>query len=225
MILSTDAVAELNRELHPVYEQATISSICSIQECPTEANGCAVKIVFSTLNVAKEVEEMLQRFFEMTNDSRPSMFVDLWENAKEKYIRDCEQNKSKPSLTFPQVATQIWAPVYEKSKQIVQELSSLIMPLAKVREYPFPKEKNKLEERLRNLCIVVDTCRSLEGLVPIGEQWVREAVDRILKFYTLCKYADAADTLKELKEVLNLSGNFSIVKTLSEQVCYNFVVG
>ena len=76
------------------------------------------------------------------------------------------------------------------------------MPLAKVREYPFPKEKNKLEERLRNLCIVVDTCRSLEGLVPIGEQWVREAVDRILKFYTLCKYAAAADTLKELMRTI-----------------------
>ena len=217
----SDAVAELDRELHSVYEhEATISSICSIHECPTEANGCAVIIVFSTLNVAEEVEEMLQLFYEMANDSRPSMFVELWENAKEKYKRDCEQNKSKPSLTFYQVATQIWAPVYENCKQIVQELSSLTMPLNKVSEYPFPKEKNKLEERLRNLCIVVDRCKSLKGLDPIGEQWVREAVDRILKFYTLCKYAAAADTLKELKEALNLSGNFSIVKTLSEQVCY-----
>ena len=225
--LSSDAVADLRKELESVYKQdAEISSICSIKEVPAEASDCSViTIVFSTLNVAKAVEEMLQLFYEMADDSKPSMFIDLWEKSKEKYINDCEQNKLKPSLTFAQVATQIWAPVYEKSKQIVQELSCLTMPLTKVREYPFPKDKNKLEERLRNLCVVVDSCRSLEGLDPIGDKWVRDAVDRILKFYTLCKYADAADILKELKEVLKLSGNFSIVKTLSEQVYLVVCIG
>ena len=166
---------------------------------------------------------MLHLFFIMADKSKPSIFIELWKTGKRSYLHKCEHDRMAPSLTLPQVATLIWTPVYEESKQIVEELSSLSMSLLKVRKYPFPKEKTELEESLQNLCFVVNTCRSLEGLTLIdtGKQWLKEAVDRILKCYTLCEYADAAEIIKQLQEALWLTGNFSIMEKVLRLVSIN----
>lgn len=216
----SDAAAEVKNALSIGTDKA-ISSICESQKISGESHNGSVKevVVYYALKVEQEVDDILGLFYKMADQSKPSMFTELWEDARKNYLMDCERNKVKPSLTLPQVVTQIWAPVFEECNQIVEELSSLAMPLTKMKKYLFPKEKKKLEESLWNLCYVVDACRSLNGKEKIGQEWVREAVDRMLKYYTLCKYADAAEILGKLKEVLNLKGDFSLVKTLSEQVC------
>ena len=193
-----------------------ISDVFELQEHSIESDS--ISFASSILKLDVEVEEMLHLFTVMADESMPSMFTELWENARQKYINMCERNKKEMSLTLPEIVSEIWTPVYQESKQIVQELSSLTMPLMTLKKYAFPKVKDKLEKSLNNLCCVVDRCMKLEGKEEFGKEWVREAVDKMLKYYTLCTYADAAETFKKLKDVLKLTGDFSIVKTLSEQV-------
>lgn len=212
-IVATDNLKQMLKEHEP---ESKMSSLIQIQQHPEHAGKETV--VFHALKVEVEVEEMLLPFFIMADETKPSIFMELWEESRQKYLLECEREKIEPSLTLPQVATLIWKPVYKECKQILQELSSLTMPLKKLKDYSFPEEKDKLEQNLRNLCLVVDSCKLIEGETPTGDEWVRDTVSRMLKYRTLCKYADAAETLLKLKEALNLTGDYSLVEALSEQV-------
>ena len=214
----TAATDELDKMLKAHEPDTEMSSLIQVQYPAEQDYHATYEATVFTFKVEAEVEEMLRPFSIMSDENKPSIFMELWEKSKQKYLLECEQEKSTPSLTLPQVTTRIWKPVYNECKQILQELSSLTMPLKKLKEYPFPEEKEELEQHLRNLCQVVDSCMSIEGKEPTGEEWVRGTVNRMLKYRTLCKYANAAETLLKLKETLNLSGDFSLVETLSQQV-------
>lgn len=210
----------MKKVLQEVQKPETeISAICQTEQITDSQCGISDDVVtFSFLKVEKNIEDMLNYFYIMADDSKCSIFMELWEKARKKYLDACDRDRVRPSLTLPQVVVEMWSPVYEESQQIVQNLASFAMPLNQLKRYSFPKDKDKLDESIRNLSFVVNMCRKLEGKEQFGDHWVRDTVDRILKYNVLCKYAAAADTLEKLKNSLQLTGDFSIVKTLSEQV-------
>ena len=211
------ATEDLKRMLASHEPDAKMSSLVQTQQQPAK-HPREETIVFLAFKVEVEVEDMLLPFFIMADETKPSIFMELWEKSRQKYLIECEQEKKAPSLTLLQVTTLIWKPVYKECKQILQELSSLAMPLKKLKEYSFPEHKEELDKNLRNLCHVLDCCKSIEGETPTGDEWVRDTVSRMLKYCKLCKYADAAETLLKLKEAFSLTGNFSSVEALSQQV-------
>ena len=52
--------------------------------------------------------------------------------------------------------------------------------------------------------------------------WIRSAVERMQQYWTLSRYAKAAETVLELKRKLGLTGEFSLMETIARQVRLHF---
>lgn len=211
LIDSVDDVSDLEAKLPSVSTNASISKFCK-----TDDHG---KVTFFD-TFEEQVEEMIHLFHILVQKAEHNLFLELWVKKKQHYIRECEQSQRKPSLSLQQVVQNIWNPVYTECNQILQDLATLAMPVKKLNEYIFSnKSKENLELMLKYLFQSLHDCIKFQGReVVMGEEWIRDAVDRILQYRILCKYANAAKILRKVQSTWKLTGDFTVVEALSEQV-------
>ena len=125
-------------------------------------------------------------------------------------------------LSVEEIPTKLWGPVVNKCADLLTTLQQCTITLAVVDEY-FSKYKS------RNNAAMNDMISLFKGLCEFhdkfmknekDDQSIQNAVHLIEEYWSLCSYATAAKTCLEMKERLQLEGDFDEVEKLAEQVSF-----
>lgn len=126
------------------------------------------------------------------------------------------ESKSKLTVTFTDVVIRIWNPVFTQCCQLVESVQSRKIKLRDVDIYFRDYEgEHIISEHLRNLFSAIETCY---GRPVVTTGWIQASVHLMQQYWALCDQAKAANIILELKESLNLKGNFDIIENVASQV-------
>ena len=121
-------------------------------------------------------------------------------------------------LSIEDIVTKIWKPAFNECCQILESLNNCSIKLSEVNDrFLEYKDASTIKLQLEKLYKGVELCHSRKPpkKCPPG---INTAVERMQQYWTLCRYAKAAQTVLELKEKLELTGDFSLMETIAEKV-------
>ena len=127
--------------------------------------------------------------------------------------------KSNPELSIQDIVTKIWEPAFQECCRILESLRGRTMKLCEVdNRFKCYDDPGKIKSHLENLYKGVELCLGHNQHSTSSPGWIRSAVESMQQYWTLSRYAKAAKTILELKERLELTGDFSIMETIATQV-------
>ena len=162
-------------------------------------------------NVVKDVSDaVIDQVFSLTHHDGCSseVFKRHWAKHKKEY----SEKKVKPS-SLSDVVQELWINlVYAEFVEDLKSLSDgLKLSLDKVSVlFEGLSDIKVLEKELNKWC---------EAVKFDGEKsWVRVAAQKIIDYQKLARYSFTAKTLMEVKEALQLTGDFSVLQAFLDQV-------
>ena len=161
---------------------------------------------FSTENVPAE----LLRYLYIVGKKYPNdIFETCWQ----------QQSKSCANLhTFQAVYEMVCIPVLTECQEILVSLEQGTMTLENVEMYFWRFESNKLKNNLQHLCQGIKECfPSNKQLLP-PRNWVSTVATNIQKYKKRSSYVAAAKIVLMLKDSMKLTGDFTAVNTIVQQV-------
>ena len=172
--------------------------------CKTIGN----EVVCRYFAFAAPVFPILSQFTYLAKDYHTNTFQKMWNSQVQQY-------KGKP-LQYDDIVNLLWNPVFMSVSRFLQSLKSLTIPLKTVdhllKEYSSNQEKLKTEFLL--LENGISDCMNKKS----DTAWINTCVERMLLYHSLNQTATAAKIFLELKNVLVLTGDFSIVEKLADKV-------
>ena len=191
------------------------------KEYNAEYNDVAVKDLF--METTNSNQQPVCKYFtvkDMSNKLLKYLFVmgkkyhnDLFESCWRK------QCKSHNNLsTFTELHEMVCLPVLDECKEILSSLELKTMTLENVDKY-FQKfqQGTDLESNLNKLCQGIQQCFPDEKCLP-AKQWVPRVVLHIQEYKKINSYMNVAKIVLELKESMKLTGDFTVINTLAQQV-------
>ena len=197
-------MAELNEELDQKFEPKQIKSLCVSKGPSHLKNRCFV--------AAAPLDPIKLKYDFMVRHYQNDLFHRIWEHTS---IRAARAN---PELTIQDIVTKIWNPAFEECCRILDSLSTCSMKLREVDDR-FSRYNNSgtIKGHLEQLFKGVEICydRKPPNWCP---PWIDSAVERMQQYWTLSRYAKAAQTVLELRDMLDLTGDFSLMETIAKKV-------
>ncbi len=143
-----------------------------------------------------------------------SYLNDLWQSDLFRNIWRSKLSKAEAVVTFADVISKIWVPVFDTCCQLIDDVKTLNIKLKDVDHYfgRVGREQGSIHHNLRNLSTAIAACR---GAVADNFDWINIFVDRIMLYWSLHEQANAAATILKLKESLKLIGDFEIIESLA----------
>ncbi len=175
---------ELKREI------MNISDLCRLE---------SDKLQICCLKSAQPLDVFVDNFAVMMRNS-PNIFTcELKKKLKEALAR--VDTKITASDIFPQ----IWQPAFNFCLELLANLADQSMKLDFVDKH-LAKFSETLLNDVRNLAEAISSCGS-QCTPPIHE--LKLAVKKVQDYWRLCRYEDGARVFLQLRDVLNLKGDFS----------------
>ena len=199
---------ELVRELDQDFESKPIKSLC-ISTGPSHVeNHCFQSAL--PLDPIKVNYDFMVRHYQ--ND----FFHRIWERTAIRAAR-----ASTAGLTIPDIVTRIWNPAFEECCQILDSLNNCSITLREVddRFLRFNNNISTLKFHLEQLHKGVEVCHDRKP-PPRCPLWIDTAVERMQQYWTLSRYAKAAQTVLKLRDKLKLTGDFALMETIAKKVHY-----
>ena len=198
-------LVDLKRQLEANYDSCPINTLCT-------ADGSS-RFIYHRFQSAKPLEPIRMPFDFMQRLCQNDLFHRVWSNATRKAAR------RKDELTIQDIVDEIWRPAFKECEgTILGGMRDGSIKLQAVDSY-FRCYANieTIEGHLYGLYKGVELCygRTPSQTCP---PWIHEAVDRIHEYWTLSDYAAAAETVLELKDKLNLTGDFQVMTTIAKKV-------
>ena len=139
------------------------------------------------------------------------LFPRIWKSQTRAAIQENQD------LEINDIVTEIWEPTFLRCQKILDELHNGSMRLSIIDEHfgTYQTDLKKLERDLTSLCCGVWSC--LDQL-EVSTAWIKGVVQLIQQYWSLRHCTSAADTFLELKQRLQLEGNFDQVELLAAQV-------
>lgn len=195
----------LKLELKAGYDGYPINQLCTAQG-PSKFN-------IHCFQSARPLDPIRKLFDFMARLHKNDLFHRVWSST----IRKTAHKKNE--LTIQDIVDEIWRPAFKECESaILGGLSDGSIKLQAVDSY-FRRYNNTetIESHLHQLHKGVEYCY---GRVPPPRcpRWIQSAVARIGHYWTLGQYAAAAKTILELREKLGLTGDFSEISAIAEQV-------
>ena len=127
--------------------------------------------------------------------------------------------KANSELTISDIVTKIWNPAFEECCRLLDSLSNCSITLQEVddRFLRFNNNISMIKFHLEQLHRGVEECHNRK-LPPGCPPWIHSAVEHMQQYWTLSRYAKAAQTVLELRDMLNLTGDFSLMETIAKKV-------
>ena len=125
--------------------------------------------------------------------------------------------RGNPDLTIGDIVTHVWEPTFLQCQQLLDELQSRSIRLSVVDEH-FGRYQTRLDDLNRDLTKLCHGVNSCLNNFTAKTTWIRGVVQLIQQYWSLCRCADAAETFLELKQRLQLRGNFDVVEALAAKV-------
>ena len=189
------------------------------REFYAEYNDFAVKDLFAEITdssqpvciyfTVKDVpNELLKYLYIMGNKYRNDLFDSCWR----------ERHKQCNNLsTFMEVHEEVCMHVLDECKEILLSLEQKTMTLENVDKYFKKFQEPDLESNLNKLCQGMQQCFPDSELKP-ANQWVHTAVVHIQEYKKINSYLNVATIVLGLKKSMNLTGDFTVIDTLAQQV-------
>ena len=139
----------------------------------------------------------------------------LRENS-EKELKMTEKRKGRKIvlLSVNEVAELVWAPSNERLQSLQESLLSGTISFEELDKlFQVFKDSQDLAKEMRLLIL------KNESQVKASEDKMKKRIEQIERYYRLRNCIDAVWVILELKEGLNLHGDFRLVEDVGNQVC------
>lgn len=191
------------REINQDNLTKPINSLCYVETLDPKS------IHFPSFQLAQPLESILEHYYYLSSVHYSDFFQIIWSSK----LR--EISKMKSTLTIADVGTRIWKPVFSDCSDLIKKVSSKSIKLKEVDYYFRQAQADHIYDNLLNLFTAIEACN---GNTPDSFVWIRQAVHLIKQYWSLCKQAEAASTLLELKDSLKLTGNFDVIESVANKV-------
>ena len=162
---------------------------------------------FSTENVPTE---LLQHLYIVGKKYPNDIFETCWKQQCKLYVN---------LDTFEVVHKMVCTPVLNKCEKILVSLEQGTMTLEDVEKYFWSfHEANELKGNLEKLCQGIKECFPNHKQLLAPRSWVPSVVANIQEYKKLDGYIVAAKIVLQLKDSMKLSGDFTAVNTIVQQV-------
>lgn len=169
------------------------------------------KFKFNCFRSAAPLEEIKIKFDVMFQQYPTEIFGRIWDAHTRKAL--------KSEIRIEDIKTQIWNPAYEECLNLLESVHDKTIELNRVDHYfKSLRDQRKREKELTQLHLAVTQCVSGRRTKPSQVSWVSKAVSIMEKYWSLHSLADAANIVMTLKDEFSLTGDFKLIKRLSEQV-------
>lgn len=205
IVLTTVGSEHLIEKLHANYEDVCVKSLCS-------TDGDEHSLV-QLLEETAPLESMLNGYICLAESHASDVFEQVWHDQ----IRGLSAGGT---LSVADIRTQLWDPVIAKCIELMTTLQQCSITLSVVDEY-FHQYRYRKEAALINM---VNLCHGLSKYLTTCEakqveiQKIKEGIARMQQYWSLCDFANAAKICLDLKERLQLTGDFQMVEILAKQV-------
>ena len=173
------------------------------------------RITFIALKTASPLNVITNDYDIMSRRYPTRLFIEMW-NA---HMRTAV--KSQPQLSIQSIKTDIWDPCFQECQTLLNSLRDRTILLSRVDHY-FQGVQD-IKTQLCALHAGVRLCAPEQNNkkdIP----HICSAVDHIEKYWSLCRLAIAAEIVMDLKEKLVLTGDFSLIESLAEEVNDVFLI-
>ena len=190
----------LQEEFKTDFDDKHISHICS-----SDKNGAVVVHCFK---IAHSLNPILGKFDAISQKYSNDFFQTFW-------MRQKQQHEGTSHLNFANVV-QIWENTLEECIKFVESLRDRSISLSSVQELVEKREEENISLDISNLEAGICVCTG--ATPPTNPVWIRNCVMTMYQYQSLCHHASAAKVFIQLKETLQLTGDFSIVQKLAHKV-------
>ena len=137
------------------------------------------------------------------------LFTKRWKVAMNAAV----ENSTNTPLTLANICSEVWDPAFRNCQSLLDKLHDRSMKLACI-DRSFRQHGKDLEMQLGNLFAGVNACLGEKR----GGAWIKGVVRCIHDYWHLCNYRKAASAFLDLKQALNLQGDFRNVEKLATEV-------
>ena len=195
---------DLRDELDQNLDAAKLNSLC-VSDGPS-------KITFKHFRLAIPLDSIKSTYDFMSRHHQNDLFHRIWERTSIRAVREATE------LTIQDIVTKIWDPAFKECQRILDSLQDNSMKLQEVDDqFSSYDSPNVIQTHLHKLFKGVEVCcnRMQPQTCPT---WIRSAVQRMQEYWTLSRYAKAAQTVLDLRARLGLTGDFTQMETIATQV-------
>ena len=194
---------ELVRELDQDFESKPIKSLCISTGPSNFDNRC--------FQSAHPLDPIKMNYDFMVRHYQNDFFHRIWERTAIRAAR------ATAELTIPDIVTRIWKPAFEECCQLLDSLNNCSITLREVDDRFLRYNISTLKLHLEQLHKGVEVCHGRQP-PPRCPPWIDAAVERMQQYWTLSRYAKAAETVLKLRDKLKLTGDFTLMETIAKKV-------
>jgi len=208
-----------------MYLLLLIGSLAKIllQELNNDYNDVPVKELFDSdeshsvckFFSTKDVPTELLEYLYIVGKKYPN---DIFETCWRQQFKSCAD-----LLTFKAVHEMVCIPVLTECKEILVSLEQGTMTLENVEYYLWRFDINELKTHLQNLCQGLRECFPNDKQLLHHRNWVPSVVANIQEYKKIRSYRDAARIVLLLKDSMKLTGDFTAVNTIVQQVIQHLI--
>ena len=197
-------LSDLMSEVVQDFSSKPICSLCSVNEDSTA-------IEFKCFLQARPLHiRRVPLFYSLFSGNHHSdLFQKIWKSKLDEVLR------TKVKLTFEEVATKVWDPVFEECSELVDSVRGRTLKLKKVDSYFLQLKVGSVSQNLKDLYTAVEACRNK---TEENSGWIQRSVDLMEQYWALCKQVKAANIVLELRDKLKLAGDFEIFQDVASRV-------
>jgi hypothetical protein len=195
-------VKEAIEELQIDYTNYKINNLCVRKQK-------SIDVICFT--VASPLRSFAWKFHVMVKEKNSSLFINTWHD---KVRRALTQH---PKLNLCEIEKEVWMPTFQHCQTLLNQLEHMSIELCDVKH--LLESGYALERELKALSVGISIC---SGEQCSGEQcsdrWIPASVNRIREYSKLCDYCAAAKLFLNLRNSLQLKGDFRDVERISAEV-------
>ena len=181
---------------------------CHSPVCRTHSYDIEI-VSFST---AKPLEPSYKHFYLLSKTHSSDLFNRLW------HEQISQVAKVKKTLTFQQVVDVVWMPVFNQCIKLLDDLKSGKLALSDIDRLfkeSYLSDQDRLIKDLCNLHVGINACNQQSS---DDSDWIQSVVCHIVQYWNLCNYYEAARAFVKIRDMLQLTGDFTLVETVANQV-------
>ena len=159
---------------------------------------------------AAPLEQCMMDFWIMSQEYNSGLFSDYWRDRLTVVMSEGR------SLTLADVLPEVWTPVYSKCDNLLAQLRDYSLSLSAVDQLFKDMGTDTIRHSIKHLYRGVEMCRTGREVKDL--EWIEGVVEHMDQYWKLCQYTDTAQAFLELRDALDLSGDFQLVQKLAEEV-------
>ena len=191
-------INEAIEELQFDYTNCLISKLCVRREG-------RIEVVCFT--VASPLLSFAWKFHEMHKERNSVLFLRMWQDNVKKALARCT------NLNIGDIEKEVWMPTFQYCQALLNQLENMSIALCDVNH--LLASDCELEYELKALSLGVSTCN---GGDYCSNEWIPSVLSRIKDYNKLHNYCAAANIFIDLRNSLQLQGDFKDVESIAAEV-------